>query len=233
MKQRNSFVFLLFNLILVLILAQVHNFFKDYFGEVPELTSRNQRLVRDVEREKLHADLVRQQLWDLQQDVAQILPMRNLADLKVKTQKDYRLMELAQTLRAPASQTQLNLSGQMMEQGHQEFKKGNYKASAAIFKDVIQKFPASSQVIEAYFLMGESEFQAGRYEECLDTVHVMLSQFPENEMTGFLLMRNAEILQKYKRGEEAVEVYRMIANEFVNHPGLRAQARRLASVGER
>ena len=205
---------------------QAYSYFREYFSDSKDLIAETHVLKEEIEREKLHTSLVQRQLIDLREEVAKALPLNNL---NVKNTADYRLKELTQTLREPASNSSFfDLSSVLMEKGREEFKKRNYELAARIFAEVIQKYPVSPQVIDAHFLQGESLFQAGRYDDCVDVVYEMVNQFPQNEMTGYLMLRNAQILVTRKRSAEAAEIYSLVKQNFTN-PGLKEQARKLAS----
>jgi TolA-binding protein len=163
---------------------------------------------------------------DLREDVARVLPSHHLT---VKNIADYRLDELGQSLRRPASIANIDLSSVLMENGRAEFKKQNYEKASKIFRDLIEKYPLSSQGLEARFLLGESLFQAGKYDSCLDVVDEMVSQFPQSEMTGYLLLRNSQIMSMRERKDEASEIARVVSEHFSDHPALQEQARKLAS----
>jgi tetratricopeptide (TPR) repeat protein len=226
MRAKYNFVFLIFSLVLLTCFLQVYSYFKEYFGDSKDLVAEATRLKAQVEREKLHTALVQNQLIDLREDVAKILPAHHLA---VKNVADYRLEELGQSLRRPASVTSFDLSSVLMESGRAEFKKQNYEKAGKIFHELIEKYPVSTQTVEAHFLLGESLFQAGKYDDCLDVVYEMISQFPQSEMTGYLMLRNAQIMSLRKRKDEANEIYRLVALRFGDYSGLKDQARKLAS----
>jgi TolA-binding protein len=180
---------------------------------------------QEIEREKLKTALVQNQLTDLREGVAQILPTHGLSSKDIA---DARLFELAQAVRVPAADASIDLSSVLMNQGREEFKNQHYEKAAHIFRDVISKYPVSPQIIDAHFLLGESLFQTEKYDDCLDVIYEMVSQFPQSEMTGYLMLRNAQIFQMRKRKKEAVEIYTIVQQQFASHAALKEQARRLA-----
>ena len=225
MRSRANLVFLIFSLSLLVGFLQVYSYFREYFSDSRDLIAEAHVLQDQIEREKLHTALVRNQLIDLQEEIAKVLPVHNIS---VKNTADYRLKELTQIIRSPASESSIDLSSILMERGREEFKKQNFVVSAKYFQELINKYPVSSQVIEAHFLLGESLFQAGQYDRCLDVVLEMVNQFPQDDMTGYLMLRNAQILTIRKRSGEAGEIYSLVRQNF-SSPSLKEQARRLAS----
>ncbi len=225
MRSKINFIFLIFILCLLVGFLQMNAFFREYYSDSKELIAEAHGFQEQIEREKLHTAIAQNQLLDLREEVAKSLPA---GSVKIKNTADYRLKELTQVLREPTSDAAIDLSSVLMERGRTEFKKQDYEKAAKVFREMIEKYPASSQVIDAHFLLGESLFQTGNYDACLDVVYEMVNQFPENEMTGYLMLRNAQILTFRKRSGEAGEIYNLVRQKFSN-PGLKEQARRLAS----
>jgi len=229
MKSRANFLFISFCLGLLAVLIQVNSYFQNYFSDAKEYIHLSHKLRFENEKEKLRTALARNQLKDLEQDIARILPT---SELRVTTAKNYQLKQIASSLRVPASEEGVDLSSVLMEKGKSELKGDRHESAVQIFKEVIQKYPVSTQVVEAHFLLGESYFQTGQYDECLDTVYDMMSHFPQNEMTGYLMLRNAQILSQRKRSAEAAELYRVIIRQFPSSDSLRRLAeRKIASEG--
>ncbi len=220
MRSGSSLVFLVFCLILLIGILRVDSHFKEYFGEARDLTAQAQQLRKTIEKEKLRTELVRAQLFDFKQQVAEVLP---------NSSKDFRTNELIQAVRWPASETIIDSSSVLMAKGAEEFKNNRYDKAANIFREVIEKYPVSSKIIEAYFLLGESLFQNMEYEACLDAIQDMVTFYPESEMTGYLMLRNAQILKQKKRTSEAQEIYSLILQQFSSNHALKEQARKLAS----
>lgn len=224
MKSRTNLLFISFCLGLLAILVEVNSYFQGYFSDSKEYLKISQQLQIENERERLKTALVKNQLHDFEQDIARVLPTDQL---RITNSKDYQLKMLASSVRLPASAEGVDLSSVLMEKGKSELKKEQYSSAAKVFQEVIQKYPISSQVVEAHFLLGESYFQSGKFDECLDVVYEMMNHFPQNEMTGYLMLRNAQILANRKRAAEAAELYRVVIRQFSSSEGLRQQAEKL------
>jgi TolA-binding protein len=226
MKTKSSYLFVVFILLMLIGLIELNDQFREYFSDRKEILTRSEVLARTVERQKLKVQLAESQNWDFQQEVARLLPVKSL----IQSHKDFQLAELAQTVRAPASEAGRGLQSDLLiTHGREAFRRRHFDEAANLFRQSIEKYPTSAQVIEAHFLLGESLYQAGRGDECLDVVYQMLNHFPENEMTGYLLLRNGQILQTRNRTQEAGEVFHMIQEKFASNRSLQEQARRLAS----
>jgi TolA-binding protein len=226
MKTKSSYLFVVFILLLLVGWVELDFQFRDYFSDRKDLLKQSENLTAKLERQKLRVQLAEAQNWDFQQEVARMLPIK----IQVHSPRDFKLAELAQTVRAPAAELRESLNSEvLMMRGREEFKLGHYGQAADLFHEVIEKFPASAQVIEAHFLWGESLFQGRRMDECLDVVYQMLNLFPENEMTGYLLLRDGQILMSRHRTEEAQEIFKTVSERFQSSKPLQEQARRLAS----
>ena len=199
---------------------------REYFSDRKEILAKSEKLARNLERQKLKVQLIEEQNWDFQQEVARLLPQQQ----PIHNHQDFQLAELAQTVRIPASESRQEiLSDVLMAKGRAAFQQKDFETASRLFRESIEKFPTSAHIIEAHFLWGESLFRAGRADECLDVVYQMLSQFPESEMTGYLMLRNGQILQGRNRTQEATEVFHIIEERFAKSKSLQEQARRLAS----
>ncbi len=224
MKSRANLLFICFCLGLLAVLVEVNSYFQGYFSDSKEYLKMSQKLQIENEREKLKTALVQNQLRDIEQDIAKVLPTDRL---RITNSVEYRLKQMASSLRLPASDESVDLSAVLMEKGKSELKQDRYEKAARVFQEVIQKYPVSTQVVEAHFLLGESFFQSGKYDECLDVVYDMMNHFPQNEMTGYLMLRNAQILASRKRAAEAAELYRVVIRQFPSSEALRKQAEKL------
>ena len=68
----------------------------------------------------------------------------------------------------------------------------------------------------------------GQQQEGLDVIDQMMAQFPQHELTGFIMLRMGQILQIRNRVEEASEVYRLVGHNFPSNHELVSQAGVLA-----
>jgi TolA-binding protein len=211
-------------------LIEINIYFKEYFNnDSQDYVALTRRLEKQIEQEKLRTLLVQNQLQDLSQDVARQIPVEKL---KVTSAAEYKLKQFGLAMRVPASAEKPDLSSVLMEKGKTEYKSEKFDRAVKTFREVLEKYPTSSQIIEAHFLLGESLFQANRYDECLDIVYEMMNHFPQSEMTGYLMLRNAQILQLRRRHGEAVELYRVIMRNFKSSEALRTQAEKLLKLSE-
>lgn len=208
-------------------LIWVYAVFSAHFAVNPEDHARVGKIARELQREKFRRALAESRLRDFSQDVAQVLP----AETKLRLAKQSREMnQLGETLREPAS-IPLDLSGVTFERAKKLFGDKKYPEAIGEFRKLIETFPLSPHVIESHFLLGEASYLSGHAKECVDTVDTMVTHFPDNDLTGFLLLRMGQISEHESRVEEANEIYHIVEKNFKT-PALKEQARKMARAVE-
>ena len=193
---------------------------RDYFSPVHEYKKQVEVLNSEIQRQKLRTAIAYSQLTDLKGEYAQILPPSNK---KMESDSDYRLSQLSSAVRIPAS-VNLELSSVVMSRAKDLFKKKDYVNASIEFRRMIEKYPMSPQVVEAHFLLTESYFLSTQLNEAMDVIDKMITQYPENELTGFVMLRMGQILQERKRPAEAQEIYKLIIKEFGYNKDIKKQA---------
>lgn len=224
MKNQSS-LFVVFCLCLTAGLLSVYAIFVGYFNGHQQYEMRLTALQKQVDKEKFDNSLLTYQLKDFQQTVAQVLP-----DNK-KLQAKYDLKNLASSVRAPASDEALDLSPVLFEKGKKFFNSQSYDKAIQQFNALTDKYPLSSHAVEAKFFIAESYFLKKDFKSCLQEIDSMVSQYPDNDLTGFILLRMGQISEANNQVEEASEVYKTVAKNFKNEK-LKEQARKLAQSVE-
>lgn len=209
MKKQSSF-FVIFCLCLALGLMSVYNLFVSYFDGHQQFQRQLIVLEEKVEKEKLKNSLLSYQIKDFQQTVAQALP-----DKKEMLAKN-ELQNFASVVRIPASEDQIDLSSVLFEKGMKFYNNRNYDKAINQFHEMVEKYPLSPHNVEAHFFSAESYFQQKEYKNCLTEVDLMLSQYPDNDLTGFILLRMGRISELNNQPEEAREIYKVVSLNFKN-----------------
>ena len=80
---------------------------------------------------------------------------------------------------------------------------------------------------EVLFFQAESLFLLSDYVESLKVMDQLMMQFPQNELTGFIMLRMAQIMQARNQNEKAAEVYSLIMDRFKSSRDLKQQAEKL------
>jgi TolA-binding protein len=201
-----------------------YNGFTNYFNQGKEYQVQVRQLHQRIEKEEFKNALLQNQLIDFKQSVAVILPPNS----EIKNQvANYELKNLASALRMPATEAQLDLSGILFEKGKKLFKDQKYEKSIKEFRKVLDEYPLSRYKVESHFFMAEAFFLQKDYKNSLDLIDQMLQQYPDNDLTGFVMLRMGQISELNNRLEEASEVYKTVQGHFKNEQ-LRAQAHKLS-----
>ncbi len=196
-----------------------------HFNGHEEYEMRLASLQKQVEKERFNNSLLSYQLKDFQQTVAQVLP-----DNK-KLQAKYELKNLAAVVRAPASADSLDLSGALYEKGKRYFNSQEYDRAIREFNKLIETYPLSQHNVEARFFIAESYFLKKDYRSSLGQIDEMVTQYPQHDLTGFILLRMGQISEMNSQTEEAAEIYKTVSKNFKNE-NLQKQARKLAQSVE-
>ncbi|MGZ6469512.1 MAG: tetratricopeptide repeat protein [Bdellovibrio sp.] len=198
----------------------VYSVFVGYFNGQKFYEKNIARLHDQIDKEKLNNSLLTYQLKDFQQTVAQVFPNEN------KLQKNYNLRSLASVMRTPASIEGLDLSGVYYEKAKKSFTEGNYDKAVQEFYDLLDKYPISKHSIEAHFFIAESYYLKKDFRSSLAEIDKMVMQYPQHDLTGFILLRMGQISELNNQTEEASEIYKTVLNHFENET-LKKQAKTL------
>jgi len=213
--------FCIWILILTLGWGHAYSVFREHFNGKEFLQKRVAQLQEKLEKQKLKTGIASYQLRDYQQSVAMLLPAAG------KQLGSYQERSLASvTVEPDQEKLQIDFSSSLFEKGKKSFREGDYETSNETFKEIIRRFPVSTHLVEAYFLLAEGKYNSGEIEDCLDTIENMITLFPEHDLTGFALIRMGQIFASRDRVEDAEQVFKAVINNFDN-PGLKDQARKL------
>lgn len=201
--------------------------FQNYFSPHKNNLQKIAHLKETLQREKLKVSQLENQVVDFQQEIAVQLPA--LEKLKGGPLQ-FQMRNLASITQKPLSV--FDMSGVLNERARSQFRDQDYKAAIQSFRELTQKFPTSPLVVEGYFFWAESLFLNKQAQECLDVIEVMMTQFPQHELTGFIMLRMGQILQSRNRAEEAKEVFKAVAKAFAANHELQVQAGSLAQAVE-
>jgi TolA-binding protein len=224
MKRVSNSLFVIVCLSITVGLLLGYNEFANYFNLGKEYQVQVYKLRQQIEKEEFKNTLLQNQLVDFKQSVAVVLPPNS----EIKNQvANYELKNFASGLRVPASEAQLDLSGMLFEKGKKLFKEQKYEKSIKEFRKVVDEYPLSRYKVESHFFMAEAFFLQKDYKNSLDLIDQMLHQYPDNDLTGFVMLRMGQISELNNFLEEAAEVYRTVQSHFKNEQ-LRAQAHKLS-----
>ena len=217
----NRSVFALFILILASAASLLYLGASAHFDDRDRLVATLSKTQREKESAKLQLLIARESNSAFQQHVALNLPQgKNL-------QKNYPARQIASIV-TDKTLRQLNLhsTAQMYESGRAEFEKKAYQKSNEIFKRVVEDYPDSLNIVESYFLLVEGLYQVQQYEACAEFAERMMTLYPENDMTGYALLRLGAVYQIRDRLEDAAEIYSLVVKNY-HDPNVLSQAKAL------
>lgn len=202
-------------------LMQTYSFFRHHFSGVDELKQQVVKLEKEIEQERLKSHIAYYEAETIRQDMAALLPD------KIKSKKDsYQIRGLASVLQIQEP-IKFDSSKKVLSEGKELFANTRYNESIATFKKLIDQYPESSAVVEAYFLLAESYYQIQAVEDTIDTIETMVSLFPESELTGFALLRLSGIFIERNLSEDAQQVLFTVKHNFAFNPDLVLQAEKM------
>src|SRR5690606_34197364 len=97
----------------------------------------------------------------------------------------------------------LSRAARVFENGKAAFRDKKYEQAAEQFRTVIQRHAYSAHVPEALFLLVESTFVLREFDECVRAANKLLDIYPDNELTGYALLRLGKVYEFQDRHEEA------------------------------
>lgn len=184
--------------------------------------------------DQLQADTITQQKYIAQQNL--ILELKNyqfqqykievakLIPHKIKKNEfSYPQRKLASIVRGSDSLLGLDAE-ELMEKANKHFKAGECRSANSIYKKIKNEYSYSSRIVEAYFLSSECYYNMGLSSLAVESITAMTKLFPTSELTGYALIRFAEIQKQESRIESAKETYLKVINNFP-YPELASQAR--------
>lgn len=174
-----------------------------------------------VARTELQAKVLHEQLFDYQQNVAEVLGKK---DTKIASSSHVNLLSVS---RLPASEETDESSARLMARGRSFFSSQKYREALGVFDQLVEKYPASPQSLEARFLRAESLYLTGELDLCVEEIETMIAQYPEYPMTGYLMIRLSQVLHHRKRSSEALEILQYVQQHFPNDRQLQTQAQSL------
>lgn len=215
---RNS-AFLVFILILFSGFIALNGYVHSAFTPVGMLNKQVASLKQQTREAEFKQQLAQDQLRDFQAQVATVLP----SALKGKsTEEGYPLRQLASVV-SKGDALNFERASSAFEKAKSEFRDKHFEDTEALLQDLIERHPESTHVIEAHFLLAESQYQMGENEKAVVTIDTMISLFPESELTGFSLLRLGKIFEKQDRLEDAADVYKAVLQNF-KQPEIATQA---------
>lgn len=199
-----------------------YNRFELHFSPTQEQAQEIVRLEQKLGEQKIEIARHQVEMLDLQQQVARNLPALDSVERRAQNFNSRSIASVSQQ----ALRT-IDLSSSILERGKKLFREKKFFEAQLAFSELIEKYPTSQVRVEAQFFYAESLFLQKKIPECLDVIDFMMTQFPDNELTGFIMLRMGQILQAKGHGEEAIEVFRVVGQHFKENQELKKQAEKM------
>lgn len=231
--KKDSSIFLWFCLSLAVVYSLFWSEARDLWRPEVLQSRQNQSLRVELQREQLRTQLAMHQLWDLRAETVSFLSTKPAESGDDRYRQQQILSSLGGVSRAPASElSPLENSRSMFERGRTLFVKRDYSQAALVLRELLGKYPGSVHVTEAHFLLAESYYLEGAHAQALGVMERMIANYPDNLLTGFILIRLGMILESRQQPSEAREVYQMVSAGFPQEADLVKQADKLTRALE-
>ena len=219
----NTNLFVVYILTLAMGLTFFYAEARKFFSPIKEYQAKVERLEGRVTEERVKHLRTSFAFKDFRTQVAVILPSA-LEGTRKSYEKSYPIRTLASVVQH-SSNEKLNFARAttMFEQGKELFREKSFDEANVVFKKLIELHPYSVHIPEALFLIVEGHFVLQEFDECLFYMNKMLDLFPENDLTGYAMVRMGQVYVREEKLEEAIEIYKTVLNAF-SDPGLSRSA---------
>ena len=210
--QRSSFA--AYILLLTLAWMQVYGAVRQTFGDEARARVEARHLRDQVRALKVARSLDREALLEFRQNVATLMPdaLRTLG----RGRAGYPVRALASVVSPGVidDSTRAIIAQTLFERGKKLFEQKKYADSNKVFEQMTQRYSYTSYVIESYFLLAEGQYQIGELQSAVLTINHMIELFPQDEMSGFAMVRLGHIFQERNHNDQAVDVYKTVMRTF-------------------
>jgi len=213
-------IFVSFCALTVALILALHGLLRDNHAPLEELKAQMAVVEKELGRAELRAQLLQHEIADYQNRVATLLPemVVEFAD-----PASYPLRQLASVIADPGDTIVIERASGLFEKAKTAFREQDFEGANQHLKSLLAKHPESLHVPSAYFLLAEGHFQLKEYADSVGNVERLIESYPENELTGFALLRLGHIFEVQDRLEDASDVYKSVLANF-KQPVLLKQA---------
>jgi TolA-binding protein len=209
----NTNVFVVFTLSLTLAFSYFYTALREYYSPTKELRAEVRALENKVQDERFKNELVEHEITDFRNYVATLLPSAIKA--KGDGEKSYPLRSLASVVQKHTNE-KLNIETAKLafESAKKLFRDQKFELATKALNAVVKNHPYSAYLPEAMFLLVESHFQLRENDRSVYWANQMIELYPENELTGYAMIRLGKIFEQQERHEEAMEIYKTVLKSF-------------------
>lgn len=214
-------IFTQFSMLLVLGLVWFYHSTENYFaarnGEKQEID----RMKKEIEEKQFELKVSQIQNDRIKLETYALLEEQNLLSGKKLVSE-----HLKSGLRSPASIMPLDFSSLKVEELRTLFKEKKYNQVVVVGERLLDSDKVFLNKPEVLFFVSESYFLQRQYEKAVEKINHMVSLYPEHIMTGYALLRLANISEKSEQYNEAETIYKIISSQFKDK-ALTSEAKRL------
>jgi TolA-binding protein len=211
-------VFVSFCLVLLSAILSTHFIFRNSFGATDKVKLQLAQIDKQRQEADFRAQLLAHQLNDYQQQVATLLP-----EAVKNKNAPYALRQLASVAVDSGDTIEIEHASTLLEDAKTAFRKKDFDESNNLLAKLLKRFPSSLHGPEAHFLLAEGLYQEKDYAASAGMIEKMIDKYPENELTGFALLRLGHIFEVQDRLEDASDIYRAVLMNF-KEPSIVKQA---------
>ncbi|MCH2534961.1 MAG: hypothetical protein MK008_11015 [Bdellovibrionales bacterium] len=205
-------------LLIGFVVTQIYYSAKIIFSGMDELQTAAQKQTQTIARQQLQLELQQYKFQQYQVQLAKMLPQ------KIKTnESSYGQRKLASLVRSSESLLGLDAEA-IMAKANKHYNKGECRAANKFYEKIKNEYSYSDRVVESYLLSIDCYTRMGLSSQAVTEIHNMTKLFPTSELTGYALIRFAEIQKSQSRIDSAKKTYLKVINSFP-YPELAEQAR--------
>jgi TolA-binding protein len=204
-------VFVSFCALMTVLIVALHGLMNDNHAPLEKLKAQMALVEKERSRAELRAQLLRHEIADFQNRVATLLPE---AVHEVSDPANYPLRQLASVIADPGDSILIERGSGLFEKAKTAFREKDFEGANQLLKSLLARYPESVHVPSAYFLLTEGHYQLKEYTDSIGNVERLIESYPENELTGFALLRLGHIFEAQERLEDAGDVYKSVLSNF-------------------
>lgn len=133
---------------------------------------------------------------------------------KVQLPKSLALENLRMGLRAPASIPKVDSSTWALAEIKESFRDKKYQDVIKKADSFLKQSNGLLTTIEVRFFLAESYVVNRQFEKATDTIQSMIEQAPDHILTGYSMLRLAQISEDADQIESAKAIYKIIKTNF-------------------
>jgi TolA-binding protein len=211
----NTNVFVVFSLCITLGLSYLYTELREFYSPAKRLSSEVHALEEKIREERFKRLLLSYEFQDFRNEVATVLPKAIRENGGDEAEKTFPMRSLASVVQSRSNEN-LNIEKAriIFSKAKKYFRDKKYSEASSAFANLIKSHPYSADLPEAMFLLVESQYQLHHLDICISWINQMIELYPDNELTGYAMVRLGKIFESQERHEEALDIYRTVLKSF-------------------